>query len=177
MARALSLIAGLLLIGLFALLNWPAISTPTTLSLGITTVQAPLGLILLGMLFVLAALFVGWAISLQATTLMETRRHTKELQAQRELADKAEASRFVELRSYIAAELARVSEASHAARADLLTRIDRLQDDQRVTFEQNSNSIAAHLGELEDRLERGELPPVVVARRPDGSGLPPDYRR
>ncbi len=155
MARALSLFAVLALITLFALLNWTAFTTPTLLSFGVTTAQAPLGLIMLGLSIFLALLFVTWAISSQASMLFETRRHTKELHAQRELADKAEASRFVELRSFLTDELA------------------RLRDEQRLALEQNTNTLAAHIGELEDRLERGDLAPRDLALHRDGSGLPP----
>ena len=40
--RSALLILALLAIGLFALLNWTAFTTPTTLSVGFAEVQAPL---------------------------------------------------------------------------------------------------------------------------------------
>lgn len=139
MVRALVFFLVLVLVGLFALINWPAFSALTPLSLGFTTVQAPLGLIMLGFIAFLCVLFTVWVISLQAGSLMEARRQTKELQAQRDLADKAEASRFTELRT------------------ELMARLDRLQADSRTAIEQNANSVAAQIGELEDRLERERL--------------------
>ena len=139
MVRALAFSLVLLLIGLFALINWPAFSALTPLSLGFTTVQAPLGLIMLGFIAFLCVLFTVWVISLQASSLMESRRQTRELQAQRDLADKAEASRFTELRT------------------ELMARLDRLQSDSRNAVEQNTNAVAAQLGQLEDRLERDRL--------------------
>ncbi|HET7793856.1 MAG TPA: LapA family protein [Rhizobacter sp.] len=174
MTRALSLIAVLLLIGVFALLNWTAFTAPTTLSLFFTTVQAPLGIIMLGLLFLLALLFTTWAITQQAGMLIETRRHTRELQTQRELADKAEASRFVELRAFLSAELLRVSQSSYEARADLLARMDRLHDETRLSLEQQANSLAATIAELDDRLERGHLPPPEITARGD---VTPPLRR
>lgn len=174
MVRALTLFSVLVLIGLFALINWPAFTALTPISLVFTTVQAPLGLIMLGLAFFLSLLFTMWAISLQATTLMETRRHTKELQAQRELADTAEASRFVELRGYLATELARVTQASTDGHGELLNRLNHLEGALRLTLEENSNSVAAALGEFEDRLERGELPPPELTTRADGT--PPMQR-
>src|SRR3954447_8251266 len=87
------------LVGLFALLNWGAFSALTPISLGFTTVQAPLGLIMLGLSAFLCVLFAVWVIVLQASSLRDARRQTKELQAQRDLADRAEASRFTELRA------------------------------------------------------------------------------
>jgi uncharacterized integral membrane protein len=173
MIRALTLFVVLALVGLFALINWPAFTALTPLTLGFTTVEAPLGLVMLGLVLFLSLLFTMWAISLQGTALMETRRHTKEMQVQRELADKAEASRFVELRSYLSSELLRVSQASYEARADLLARMDRLQDETRLALDQNANSLAATIGELDDRLERGGLPPPELTVRGSGNGIPP----
>lgn len=171
MVRALTLFLVLVLIGVFALINWPAFTALTPISLVFTTVQAPLGLIMLGLAVFLSLLFTMWAISLQATTLIETRRHTKELQTQRELADTAEASRFVELRGYLATELARVSQASTDGHGELLNRLNHLEGALRLTLEENSNAVAAAIGEFEDRLERGELPPPELTGR--GDGTPP----
>lgn len=143
MVRALAVFLVLVLIGGFALLNWGAFSALTPLSLGLTTVQAPLGLIMLALLAFLCVLFTVWGISLQAGSLRDARRQTRELQAQRDLADRAEASRFTELRT------------------DLMARLDRLQNESRLAIEQNANSVAAQLGQLEDRLERDRpLPPA-----------------
>jgi uncharacterized integral membrane protein len=167
MTRALTFVLAFLLIGVFALLNWPAFTAPTTLSLFFTTVQAPLGVIMLGLLVVLALLFAVWAVSMQATTLIETRRTTRELHAQRELADKAEASRFIELRSFLTAELLRVSQAAYESRADVLGRMDRMQDELRLSLEHQSNSLAATIAELDDRIERNHLPPPDITARGD----------
>ncbi|HEY8707061.1 MAG TPA: LapA family protein [Burkholderiaceae bacterium] len=145
MLRALAFFLVLALVGLFALVNWGAFTALTPLFLGVTTVQAPLGLIMLGLLAFLCVLFTVWVIALQASTLMDARRQTRELQAQRDLADKAEASRFTELRT------------------ELLARLDRLQDESRLALEQSGNSVAAHIGELEDRLERARLLPPPSA--------------
>jgi uncharacterized integral membrane protein len=136
MVRALMFVLVLLLVGLFALANWGAFVALTPLSLGFTTMQAPLGLIMLALVAFLCVLFTVWVITLQARSMKDARRQTKELQAQRDLADKAEASRFTELR------------------AELMARLDRLQADARLAVEQSGNAVAAHVGELEDRLER-----------------------
>ena len=130
MLRALAFFLVLVLVGAFALVNWDAFAAPTPLSIGFTTVAAPLGLIMLGLIAFLCVLFTVWVVSLQATSLLDARRQTKELQAQRDLADKAEASRFTELRT------------------ELMARLD-----------QSDNALAAHIGELEDRLERARLLP------------------
>ena len=139
MTRAIVFFLVLVFVALFALINWTVFSALTPLSLGFTTVQAPLGLIMLGLIAFLCVLFTVWVISLQANSLMDARRQTKELQAQRDLADKAEASRFTELRS------------------ELVARLNRLQRESALTLEQSGNSVEAHIGQLEDRLERARL--------------------
>jgi uncharacterized integral membrane protein len=125
MVRALIFFMVLVLVGLFAVINWDVFTALTPISLGFTTVQAPLGLIMLALIGFLCVLFTVWVIVLQANSLRDARRQTKELRAQRELADLAEASRFTELRT------------------DLLKRLD-----------ENANATAAHIAQLEDRLER-----------------------
>lgn len=96
--HTLFLLLVLALIAAFAALNWSVFITPTDLSLGYTTVQMPMGLLMLGLLFFLSALFLVYVVYLQGSVLLETRRQSRDLQANRELADRAEASRFTELR-------------------------------------------------------------------------------
>ncbi|MBO9648769.1 MAG: LapA family protein [Variovorax sp.] len=111
-----------------AALNWALLAAPTAISLGLTEVHAPLGLIMLGLTAVMAVFFFAYVIFLQGSILFETRRHTKEMQSQRELADKAEASRFTELRGFLQAQES-AQTARHAERHDaLLARIGQLED-------------------------------------------------
>jgi hypothetical protein len=137
MARTISLLVIALLIVLLAALNWTTLASPTLISLGVTSVTAPLGLIMLGLTVLLAILFVAYVLTLQGSVLFETRRHHRDLQAQRDLAEKAEASRLADLRTV------------------LETRMDRLEQGMARHFEQSDNSTAAQLGQIEDRLARG----------------------
>ena len=134
-----------LVIALLAALNWPALSTPAPIELGVTTVQAPLGLIMLALTVLLGVFFIVYVLSLQSSVLLETRRHTKELQAQRELADKAEASRFTELRA--------VLETQHLQGQNaLLERLETLDARAQVRSKELENSTAAYLAQLEQQL-------------------------
>jgi uncharacterized integral membrane protein len=90
----------------FTLLNWSALNAPAPINLLVTQVQGPLGLVILGLGTVLIALFVLLLLRLQAGVLLESRRRSRELTAQRELADKAEASRFTDLRRMLEQEFA-----------------------------------------------------------------------
>ena len=153
--RTLFLILVLVAIGGFSALNWNAFLTPTSLNLGLAEVQAPLGLIMLGALVMVAGVFMVYILYLQTTVLLDTRQHTKELQSNRKLADQAEASRFTELRGFLEAELKRQLAQDAQSLTAVVARIDQLERDLRTAVEQSGNSLAASLGELEDRLDRG----------------------
>ena len=142
----------------FAFANWAVIVAPTTVSLLVADIQAPLGLIMLGLTVLVTVLFLTYLAYLQTTVLLDARRHSRELQAQRELADKAEASRFTDLRNYLDTELRKLGEQIAESRLGVTARIDLAQQDLRTTIEESGNSLAAHIGELEDRLERSPSP-------------------
>lgn len=152
--RSMILVMVLAAIAAFAVLNWGVFITPTTLSLGVADVQAPVGLVMLGLLVFLTALFLVFVVYMQTSVLMDTRRHAKELHANRELANQAEASRFTELRAYLEAELAKQASLNAESKEAILARLDRLEQDLRDTVEQSGNTLTAYIGELEDRLER-----------------------
>ena len=154
-ARTLLLLLAVVAIAAFTALNWNAIMAPATLSLGVADVQAPLGLVMLGLVAFLAALFLVFVVYLQTSVLLEARRHARELQANRELADQAEASRFTELRGFLEMELKRQAGLDAESKAVVLARLDQLDRDLRSAVEQSGNTLAAYIGELEDRLERG----------------------
>lgn len=155
-APTLLLLVVLTGIVVFAGVNWGVITAPTTVSLLVTDIQAPLGLIMFGLTVLVTVLFLIFAAYLQTTVLLDARRHSRELQAQRELADKAEASRFTDLRTYLDMEIRKLGEQVAESRVGVTSRIDLAQQDLRTTIEESGNSLAAHIGELEDRLERGD---------------------
>ena len=151
--RTLLIFVVLGLVAVFSALNWSAFIAPTMLSLGFTTVEAPLGLILLTIVGLLTLLFLVYVTYLQSTVLFETRRHSRELQSQRELAEQAEASRFNQLRAFIETELEKVAGEMEQSKSLLLTRLDQIERDFRTGLEQTGNSLAASIGELEDRFD------------------------
>jgi len=151
--RTLLLLLLLSAIVIFAAMNWSAFLSPTTLSIGVGTVQAPLGLIMLGVVALVTLFFLVYVLYLQTAVLMDTRRHAKELQANRELADQAEASRFTELRNFIESTMQEQAARDAQFESTLLARIDQLDRDLRAIVEESSNALAAYIGELEDRLD------------------------
>jgi hypothetical protein len=158
--RTLFLLIVLVAIGVFAALNWNVIMMPTTLSLGVAVVEAPLGLVMLGILAFLTALFLVFVVYLQTSALLEARRHAREMQSNRELADQAEASRFTELKRFLEVELKRQVGLNAELRDVVLARADQLDRDLRSVVEQSSNTLSAYIGELEDRLEKGGQAPT-----------------
>jgi len=166
--RVLPVLLVLVLTGLLALINWGAFSAPTALHLGVTTVTAPLGLVMLGVVALLGVMYIATVLYLQGSALLEARRLTKDLHTQRDLADKAEASRFTELRAFMTEEMSRMQRVHDEMRAAMLARMDEMERRSRQMMEETANSLSAYIGQMEDRLEHRMLP---------GDGrVPPDYR-
>lgn len=151
--RTVALLIAVLVIAVFAALNWSTFTTPTTLSLSFTEFQAPLGLVMLVLTTILAALFLIYIVTLQTSVIMETRRQARELETSRTLADKAEASRYNDLRLYLEGELQKQDARQQAMVAALSASLDRIERELKTSIEENSNSLAAYLGELDDYLQ------------------------
>jgi uncharacterized integral membrane protein len=145
--RTLFALLVLLLLALFAWLNWGEIARPTPLSLGLTRVEAPLGLLLVIALGVVSLLYLIFTIGLEAAALLEVKRYARELLHYKKLAEDAEQSRYTELRRCLEAELARLAEAEREEIRALEARVEEL-------LEKHGNTLAAYIGELEDQILR-----------------------
>ena len=152
--RTLLLLLSLIIVVLFAALNWQVFTAPTALSLGVAEVQAPFGLVMLGLMAFMAVFFLVFIVYLQSGVLLEARRNARELHEHRALADKAEASRFTELREYLSAELQALAQQNAELRTTLLARTEQLERELQAALEQSGNTLAAYMGELGDRLDR-----------------------
>ena len=152
--RTLLILVVLGAVVIFAAINWKAFTAPTTLSLIFASVEAPLGLILLAVVGALTLLFLLYVVYLQSSVLVENRRNARELQAQRELAEQAEVSRINQLRSFLESELRRLGERSEESKASVLAKLEALERELGSVIQQSGNTLAAYIGEIEDRLER-----------------------
>ena len=166
--------------------NWPAMTKPTDLNLIFSEIRAPLGLVLLGLMALLSAVFVGLIAYTQGTVLMETRRHARELSAQRELADKAEASRFTDLRAHLDKEVGRLSEVIANQTRETLSRVDRAEMGLRerpvdAEIARLAQAVENHNRDLHARVDRLEMGlregltgylPAPVSVRPAGAPTP-----
>jgi uncharacterized integral membrane protein len=156
MMKFLNLIILLVLVGIavFAIANWQAIITPVSLSLFFTDTTAPLGLILLTMTSLLVLLFLAFVVYMQSSTLMLRKRLNKEVEAQRKLADEAEASRITELKTYLQAELQQLSNQNAEIHQKTANRLSELDASVKSVVEETGATLTAYIGELEDRLEK-----------------------
>ena len=152
--RTVFLIVGIVLVAAFAALNVDEFTRASVLSLGFTTVQVPLGMVMLLLLVIAVVVFLLTTMYIQSTNLIETRKYARELNAQRTLADKAEASRFTELRSYLEVQALGAQQRETATSTALGERFAAQQKALLARIEQSDNSLAAYMGQLEDRLER-----------------------
>lgn len=155
-ARTAFVLLILATLGVFAALNWPVFSAPTTLNLVFARVDAPLGIIMLAVtaaVTVLYAVLVAWR---ETSALLENRRYARELEAQRQLAESAEASRYTQLRVFLEGELATLRAVPETTSREAMQRLDRLESTLRADIDRAGNTLAAHIGELEERLDRGD---------------------
>ena len=134
-------------LAIFAAVNWTTLTTPAPLSFVAFSVEAPLGVVLLGFALVFALVLLAYIAAQRSTMYAEARRHTQELRAQREIADQAEASRIEQLRLQVERESASL----------------------RTALEQTANGLAANIGEVDDKLDR------ILQAADNGAGriLPP----
>lgn len=152
--RTFILITGSLLIASFAALNMAEILRPTTIELGISKIEAPLGLVLLGTLVAALGFFLVAMLLFQTGHLIELRQATKDAKEQRNLADKAEQSRFTELRQWLQSQEQQQAKRDEMQHQALWARLDALEHDLLTRLDEGHNGLAASMGELEDRLER-----------------------
>ena len=152
--RTIVFILAIALVAAFVALNLNEFMHVSMLSLGFTTIEVSLGLVMLVLLGAATVIFLGSALYMQSTNLLEMRKHTRELNTQRELADKAEASRFTELKNFLAAQAEAQQQREAATVAATAERFAQQQQALLARIEQSDNTTAAYMGQLEDKLER-----------------------
>lgn len=151
--RSLLIIVAAALMAAFVLLNWQVFTIPTSLNLGWQTVTAPLGLVMLGLLALATAIYLISSAATHTRNLMDARQHQRALQAQRDLAERAEASRFTDLRTQLESHLRETRQRDTQAASEVSQAIERIQRDLRNQGEQIQRVLAMRLGEMEARLE------------------------
>ena len=151
-ARLLFIIVAILLVAGFAAQNWPEFQRTSPLIFGVVVSNAPLGLILLGVLSLSLLVFLISSVAQESRHLFEHRRYAKTLEAQRDLADKAEASRFTDLRQHIDTHLRESRQREAVAGTEFEKAMVQSQRELRTQVEQINRTLATQLAELESRL-------------------------
>lgn len=141
-ARMILLVTGILLVAGFAALNWSELLRTAPLSFGVVVTEAPMGLIMLVLLLASIVVFIAGSAVQQTQSLLDSRQYAKALQTQRELADKAEASRFTELRQHMDDQLREARERGTLIAARLEASLATHQQESRALLEQMSRQIA-----------------------------------
>jgi hypothetical protein len=144
--RTLLLVIVLVAIATFVALNWSAFMTPTTLSLGVAAIQAPLGVVMLGLLVLFTALFLVFVIYSKTSGFFKERLHAREMHATQELADNAETSRFTELREHVDAGLNRQAGLYSESTVAVMARMDQLEADFRSRINELGKAFATNEG-------------------------------
>lgn len=119
---AVAIVAGL------ATLNWSTLMVLAPLDLVVAQIQAPLGVVLLGVAAVLVALFFVAYLRTQIGSLLETRRLLKEIQRVQDLADKSESSRIDNLQHLMVTEFRQLNERLNAVTTAAATKGEAATD-------------------------------------------------
>ena len=165
--RGILFVLAILLVAAFAALNWSEIARSVPLSFGFFVMNAPLGAILLGLLALAAVAFAVSSAAIRTQALVDSRSHHKTLEAQRTLADKAEASRFTELRNHLDAQLRELRERDAIAATEFQKAMVNSQRELRTQLEQMHRTLATRLNEMDTRAGYVPAAAAAAAVRPD----------
>ena len=152
--RSVFLLLLFVLCSVFLIVNWEGVMAEVNVNLLWTEIQAALGLILLmgpGLL-ILICLIYGFVQ--QAGLSMELRRVNKQLQQARDLAQKAELSRFTELKSEMQKQITELQNQSASRHSSLMAAVNGVQAAVDESAQETVNSLSASVGEVEDRLSQ-----------------------
>lgn len=152
-ARMLFLVLVILAVAGFAFQNWPEITRRSTLDFGILQAEAPMGLILLTLLGLTLLVFLATTAAMRSRSMAEERHHARQLNAQRDLAEKAEASRFTDLRQMLDNHLRQEREREQVVQTELDRTMAQHQRELRNQLEQMYHLLTSRLTEMERRFD------------------------
>lgn len=148
---AFIILAALVVAGIAAL-NWPEFTRPDTLSFGMVDSNVPLGVVMLTLIGIVLAVFLVSSAIGESRLLLEHRRHSRALQAQRDLAEKAEASRFTDLRQHLDSHLRETRQRESITATEFERNVMQSQRELQKQLDQMNHTLATRLGEIEARL-------------------------
>lgn len=152
--RIIVLIVVLVLIGLLAALNTNFLTYPHTLNLGFATYQnMPVGLLLLGLMLLIALIFYFWAGVTKLRAEADSAKLLRDMDALRVSLDTQEGSRFAQLQTHLdqrfgelgSHALPGAATVSPAEVAALSAKIDALQRDLNLQLDQMDDYLKTKL--------------------------------
>ncbi|MBG9386927.1 hypothetical protein [Caenimonas aquaedulcis] len=162
-ARLIFIVVVAFLAAAFAGLNWSEFNRAAPLSFGAFVTDASLGMVMLFLLGLTLLVFLLSSAVHESRFVLHSHRHTKALDAQRALAEKAEASRFTDLRAQLETHLRETRQRESIVSAEFEKTLQQNHRELRAQMEQMHRALATRLGELESRLDgRQALAPEVV---------------
>ncbi|TFZ08224.1 hypothetical protein [Ramlibacter humi] len=171
-ARMLILVLAILVVAGFAAQNWGEINHTSLLNFGVVQAEAPLGLILLTLLGLTLLVFLATAATMRTQSLVESRHHARALNAQRDLAEKAEASRFTDLRGLLDGHLREMRQRESIGHTEMERTMAQHQRELRNQLEQMYHLLTSRISEMERRLD-GRGPVAAVEREPMATRIEP----
>lgn len=126
--RTVGVLLVLILMAIFLVVNWTAVSQVTTVNLIFKEVQAPLGLIIVVGFAAIVGLMLIYSLVQQAGTLYEVKAAYKEARQARAMAEEADKSRIAEFRSEVEQRLGRIEALLEARTGELLQNSRTLEE-------------------------------------------------
>ena len=99
------LVLVLFLVLLFAGINWGLFARQDSINFIFFSIEAPLGVIMLGAVGVLSITYLLFIGRLEVSSMMEARKNSKALEEARELASSKEKSRITELQNVVSGQI------------------------------------------------------------------------
>ena len=150
-ARLVFIVVAVLVVAAITALNWPEFTRAEPLSFGIATATVPLGVTLLVLMGIILAVFLISSAIQESRYLLHHRRHSRDLQSQRDLAEKAEASRFTDLRQHLDTHLRETRTRESVMSTEFEKRLMQSHNELRAQIERMHQMLATRLGEMESR--------------------------
>ena len=171
--RSLFIFLVLILLAVFLVINWTALSAPTTVNLIYTEMTAPLGVIVVAAFASLTLVLLFYTVWQQASLAFEVRAAYKEARQARAIADDADKSRVTALHAEMNERFDRLDAQLTARGDELITlirqavqdtqkRLDALERAQKDARAEEVASIREGLSALERKV-LDELPKVKSA--------------
>lgn len=137
----------------FAGLNWSEVTRNTPLSFGILVSDGSVGLVLLSLLAITLICFLISSGAQETRHQIDYGKHQRTLQAQRDLADNAETSRYTELQKQLEAHLRENRQREAIAATEFEKSMVTSQRDLRTQLESISQLLGTRLREIENRID------------------------